>query len=693
MSRCADQPATSSSRPVTAQAVLAACLGVWLTLWVLVASVLVRLHSLEPRSVAVSSVVVLGATVVVVVLALARHWRHQGAGGSSAWLLRARTSAAAVLPAVGALVLSVPQLVTVVQRDDSLVSPTAWYYWLTAQSVADAGGVPASVNEWGETLEAFTFHGGFSAITAFLSVAVDEPGSLLAAQVVRAVTLVVFGYGVWCLCSAWGAGPLPAMGATALALSVDIYAIKLSSLRPEALAYGFAFLATALLLWGLRHRSRWLLASSAVVAVGVSQVHSITSLLAAVLMLGVVIAHLAGLVVDVPVRARFAWSAAYVAVAGVAAVGANLALRGQVSEVGASRGLPPIGPDGTDPTWAFAQLVSGGPPPDDLGRGAPSTGSMLRSSLDASFLGTSDWLLLVVVGATVALGAGLLWRRDSRRSAAGVLLGAVVGMGALLALSWALSLLGSTYVPRRTGFSRLLQLWPVIAVVALAALSGAPGTARAVRWSRALRSAPAAVATGAGLVIFVLATPAVVALGEGQPTREQLTDVASLRLGENDVVLTNAYTQGFVTWWTPGVGLFDGHAPYLERDLLARSNESLSLARAFFAHPARAPFPFDEYDVSWVLVSRRPYALGTSATWPAGPPTRLDRRPDLALVRLTPSLALYAVVQPDGAEPKPRTRPAVARPSVTGRLTFESHQTGTSPDRKRVTSAHPGPRR
>ena len=109
-------------------------------------------------------------------------------------------------------------------------------------------------------------------------------------------------------------------------------------------------------------------------------------------------------------------------------------------------------------------------------------------------------------------------------------------------------------------------------------------------------------------------------------------------------MLTNAYTQGFVTLHTPGDGLLDGHAPYLERDLLARANGILDSARTFFQGRGRPDFPFEEYGVDYVLVAKRPYVLGTSATWAVRKPERLQRDPRLEVVTDSDDLVLYRVL-------------------------------------------------
>jgi hypothetical protein len=611
-------------------ALVAAGTAVGFSVWVLSASLLVRLGWL--RTIPVWTVALGIATACAAVLVARRRSATSERRGVRPERGRALGMA---LPFVAAVTVGLPQLVTILHRPESLVSPTAWYYWLTAQSVAAAGGVPDLAHEWGETTPAFTFHFGFSASTAILSVAGGAPDSLVPAQIVRIVTVLVFGLGVWCLAKALGASDVTAVAGVALASFAQIYAIKLSSLRPEALAYGFGCLAVALLVWGLRARDRWLLASSAVAAVGVSQVHGLTALLVAAMMTGVAAAYLVGwLEAAGSTRGRLVVLGLYAGVTAVGAVVAGFAMTGKWSEATAAGGLPALGEDG-DPTWAFARLVSGQAVVEPAGAGAPTTPEMARESLAASFIGSGGvWMLALCA---LCLVLFLLAPRTSRRDAAAVLLFGVASVAALLVIAYGLSLLGATYVPRRTGFSRVLQLWPLVLAVAVAALAG---LVRAGAW----RLLTTGLLIAVTVVVAVRAVPRIGELGRGQPTRAQLEQVAALPIDEGSTVLTNAFTQGFVTLWTPGRGLLDGHAPYLERDLLARSSQILRDARAYFRAPRRSPFPFDEYDVDYVLAAKRPHVLGTPATFP-GNLDRLAGQPRLELLAESADLVLYEVVE------------------------------------------------
>jgi hypothetical protein len=232
------------------------------------------------------------------------------------------------------------------------------------------------------------------------------------------------------------------------------------------------------------------------------------------------------------------------------------------------------------------------------------------------------------------------------REARAVLVFGVVSFVALVAMAYLLSLAGATYVPRRTGFTRVLQLWPLLPAVVLGALvavtrKGAP------RYAAVSAFVLAAVAVGS------LGSADVWRLGRGQPSSTQLDAVASLPIAKDSTVLTNAFTQNYVALMTPGDGLLDGHAPYLERDLLARSNAILTSTRQYFRDPAGSPFPFDEYGVDYVLAAKRPYAVGTPAIFSPEAVNRLGTSPRLRLLAETADLVLYEVV-PDHSPQRSR---------------------------------------
>ena len=626
---------------------LAASVTVGLSVWILLSSVIVRAGLLVDTAIWIGAGLVLLLSTGSVALPRLRAGRRRARAasrGSHRAPRRRRVEPVealvggprrrVLLPLLTALVAAAPQLAIIIQRPDALVSPTAWYYWSTARELAVLGHVPESVQEWGQSVPAFTFHFGFSSSTALLSVASGDTDSLSAAQLVRLVTVLIFGLGTWCLARSLGGSDLTAAGATLIASSVQIYAIKLSSYRPEALAYGFACLAVALLIWGLRARDRWLLAASLIGILGVTQVHGLSALLALAMIAGSACAYVFGfLAAHESWRSRAVRISVFGVLAATSTVLANLLFIGRWSDATTVQGLPSVGPDG-DPTWAFALLVSAQPVlPDPPGADPPTLGAMATDSLGAVLLGTPSWSVPALSVACLALGALLCLRV---RRARGVLTFGIISFLGLLGIAYLLAMTGDTYIPRRTGFTRVLQLWPVLPPIVAAAIA-------ALIPKQAPRRAAVALVAVAAVTVAALGAPDVLKLGRGQPSGSQLVAVSRMPIKPDSTVLTNGFTQGYVTLWTPGFGLLDGHAPYLERDLLSRANEILMVTREYFRNPRRSPFPFDEYGVDYVLLAKEPYALGTPAIFSPNSAPKVGKDERLRLVRETSDLVLYEV--------------------------------------------------
>ena len=118
-------------------------------------------------------------------------------------------------------------------------------------------------------------------------------------------------------------------------------------------------------------------------------------------------------------------------------------------------GLPEIVGD-LDPTWEFAALAQGNP-----GSTPPAVTDLLTNSLRRGFRGLGwPWfaavsgLALAILIARAVVGPESLSRSVARRAL--VFLG--VSTGIALAASVFFNIGWSTYVPRRTGFARLLQV-------------------------------------------------------------------------------------------------------------------------------------------------------------------------------------------------------------------------------------------
>jgi hypothetical protein len=550
-------------------------------------------------AVAVWVVAVVLATAGIVALGVGRDrwlatWRAPGV-----W-----RRAAERLPAV-AIVLGAAsaQIAIVLDRMDSLVAPTPWYYWQQSVAIARDGTVPALSREWGTMVGFFDYHLGFNAASAAVAQATYSVDSLFGAQLLRILIACSAVIGLWLFARAWGAPRYAAAAAAVAVPCVSIFAIKLSSYRPETASYLLALAPAALLhRWFLR--PSWPLGAAVLVTfAGVTQVHAPGAVVASALCAATALAH---------VRWSWRWVVRVVAV-GLALVAVWFVVdlvaghRGPFADNFAAP--PALAADGRDPTYEFAQLATGQIPADrsQLGVDPPSGDQLLQRSLTDGFLvggRAAYWVLIGAVGATFVAALALRRWAVVRYMAAGI------AFLALLALVSAVTQIGwDTYVPRRSGYSRFFQFWWFVP------LAGVALAARLVprSWWRIGMSALLLVVAG---TLWFRSLDATAALDTAQPSVRTLEQIRALPLRPGAIVLSNAFTQDFVQYNTPADGLTDGRAPYLERALLARANTILRFTTAFFADPVGQPFPWQRYDVEYVLVSTVPNALGNPAIYP-----------------------------------------------------------------------------
>jgi hypothetical protein len=296
---------------------------------------------------------------------------------------------------------------------------------------------------------------------------------------------------------------------------------------------------------------------------------------------------------------------------------------------------PSLSSNGRDPTYEFAQLAIARIPsdPSRLGANPPAGAELFRRSLTDGFVvgGRPLYWAWMALLATMLVAAIALRRWMIVRYMA---VGAVF-VALLAAISVTTALGSDTYVPGRSGYVRLLQFWWFVPLAAV------PLAARLVprAWYRAVVSTALLLVCG-GLWIYSLDYTR--DLSRAQPSRRTLSQLHALQLEPGSVVLSNAFTQDFVEYNTSGEGLTDGRAPYLEDTLLSSANTILLRASAFFADPARHPFPWDEYRVKYVLVSTVPNALGNPAIYRTNPAV-LDKLTDLTRVTAGDGWLLYKV--------------------------------------------------
>lgn len=568
--------------------------------------------------------VVVSAGGIAGLFVLRRSWlaRLRRPGILRRWLAR--------VPAVGlVLAAASAQIAIVLKRTDSLIGPTPWYYWQQSALIASAERVPARSREWGIAVDFFDYHLGFNTFGAAIAKATYAVHSLFGAQLVRALVALSAVIAMWLFARAWGA-PRYAAAAAAIAVPcITIFANKLASYRPETAGYLFALAAAALLhRWFLR--PRWLLAAATLATfAAVTQIHAPASIVAAALCAGTAFAHL-----------RWSWRWVVQALAvGLALVvvwfAADLITghRGPFSEQFAEP--PVIATGGKDPTYEFAQLATLSNPAarPELGVNPPPGRSQLEKSLTGGFLvggRTSYWSLIGAGLATLAAAIALRRWMIVRYMVAGIVFMGLLGAVLVFAqLGW------DTYVPHRTGYSRFINFWWFFPLAAVSL------SARLIprKWYRVTISA-VLVVVASGL--WFASLDATGTLDRQQPSAQTLEQLRALQIPPGAIVLSNAFTQDFVQYNTPGDGLTDGRAPYLERGLLTRANTILRHATAFFADPVGKPFPWDRYNVGYVLVSTLPSSLGTPVIYMTNP-VILDTLPDLMHIKSGEGWVLYRV--------------------------------------------------
>jgi hypothetical protein len=196
----------------------------------------------------------------------------------------------------------------------------------------------------------------------------------------------------------------------------------------------------------------------------------------------------------------------------------------------------------------------------------------------------------------------------------------------------------STYVPRRTGFGRLLPLALVLLPIAAAVVVSLPSRPKVRAVASALLVVLGACALGQGLERIDMFT-------DQRPDADRLAVLRDLGLPADSLVLANSYTEGFLRVVLGSRGVIEGRAPYTESRLLADANTSLDETRRFFAAPTTPGLPIPG-DPEYVLaVTDDDWNLGT----PYVMPTDLDAlngRADLRLVRDGPGFRVYRVVTP-----------------------------------------------
>jgi hypothetical protein len=531
---------------------------------------------------------------------------------------------------VATIVASLPVLRVVAPRDDTFIGSTPWYYWRLAQETIRAGGVPASSFEWATKLPFLDDYPAFTAASSVLAVATGNSSGLAAGRIMIVLSVMTFALAGFILARELGADLLAAGVAAVLLTAGDTIAMKLLSYRPEAAGYALMLLIPAAGIDFFRSRRVSSLILTAVAGLALSQIHGLDWVFAIAVLGALAIAAL------VLTRPRRQVSRAVIMLTlfvGATWFVGNAVLGGGLSGAGKLGGLPRV-VAGNDPTLEFRRLVAGHLDVADT----PALSQMMRDSLRPDFLGGSDgWWTIGVIAMLAALGYTAVQPGDRRRAAARLVIVVIGSLVFVLAFSYWLAFRHSTFVPRRTGFGRVLEYSFIMIPLATAIVLTAIARRRRL------------VALVLGIAITAAAFfPAFSAIDDERvraASPQTLRVLRNLRLDPHALVLTNFYSEGFVPDIVGARGALDGRAPYTERDTLARANTQLRRSIEFFAQPpgtpgAQLPVP----GLTHILIATGDgWALGAYVHF-ATEVAMLDARPDLRLVTSNASFRLYQVL-------------------------------------------------
>ena len=476
---------------------------------------------------------------------------------------------------------------------------TPWYYMAVARDIADAGAIPATIQEWGQ---ARPFPTDYLPATAHAAAALELlPGDILVAFAwYRLAILVAAAFVAALLLRRWFSSWVSVLGACLLLSTVRLET-KFLDYRPETFGLVLALFAVWAADRAMTDRTVRSLIVALAAAVATFLSHAEVFLLLGPALAGIAVARTlvgsgrVGLRVPRPVQLRPLGVAGLI-LAGSVIVGSglNAVFAGEFRLLGyvtATRHAPPPVPaERIPPGWKFssdptrnfyvasvAPALDGQPPPRNF------VGSSLlpRAILDVwpglDARGRGD--LITLGGLLVA--PLLLWPRLDRRRRRFMLAWSLFGVG-LLVGSWLLFSISKTYVPARVGPRRLMPYELFVPVMSAVLLLF--GLDRLLRpgWRLLLPRRGAMVAAGIVLAIVTIgaAAPAPKSvLNDDQADEPGLSTVGydALRwidanLPQDARLLTNAYTDGSILAVAHRQAILDGRAVYLEdADFLAAS--------------------------------------------------------------------------------------------------------------------------
>jgi hypothetical protein len=551
------------------------------------------------------------------------------------------------------LVASLPWWATAVAPGYPPADRLVWTYAVIGRQLAEAGGIPASVAEWGMVLRWLPDYLGFNLISgAYEGLLGFFPGGDALVLAAWRVPVVLLGLGlVFAVLRCWLSRG-PALAGTVLVGGSLTVLSKFNAYKPEALGIVLGLVACWLVVAGLRHRrSAWVLIGGLVLGLDLA-VHAIAATVLGLFVVGVAVAEWGTGVAARPgagALRSLGWLVG-AALAGLAlSVVVGVLFQGR--PLVATEALRPSLAGGGDPTWTFFLRSTG-----DFG-----TPEAARPALPLARGVTTPWEGLTVASGTgwwflvaVAVGAFFVLARPSWRGRAGVV-GWALGAG-LLGLGMAFfALRFETYVPRWTGLVRFGQYVPVLAGVGAA--FGLEGGRWA--WRLAAGGPPGPVVrrwvvrgVGVGAVVWLVAVAGAAFERDAvrlSPAGERaLAELA--RLGApGDVVLSNALTPGTIEFFTGLEAPLEGRQPLIEEpDVLAAANELLLRAHRFWTGDAGAGDLLGDLGVRWLLVADDPALLGASAGL-GGSTGDLVGRPGVEVVWSEDGVAI-ARVGPVGGE-------------------------------------------
>jgi hypothetical protein len=515
-----------------------------------------------------------------------------------------------------------------------------WYYWDLGLALSAAGGIPATVREYGWDVRWLPDYLYFNGLSEAFGAMLAPFGTASAAQVWK-VPLAFGGIGSTYLVARLWLRPSAAITATTLVVASVYFTAKFDAYKPESLAIVVGLLATWLVVTGIRRREIALIVVGGLILGVDMAIHPIAATVMGFLLFGACLSELA--FADEGRRSIFVRCAAAAFIALAVMVGTGATLQGRPLVI--VDALRPTHIEGDDPTWRYLQYSTGrfdeAPPPGRFGR--------LASGI------TSPWPGVRVTGLSALwfawlAGSGLLLAMvlGDRRVRLGLLAGAI-GSSVLVAGALFFAYAFSTYVPRHTGLVRLGQYAPLVFGLAM----GFVFEGLLLAWQRlsqAMEPRRMALLLALGCIVWLGPLNAIglqSQIGLPPQGRAALAQLDVLADG-GDVVLSNAVTGGTIEFMTSLEAPLEGRQPLLEEPaLLSHANEVLLATHRLFDEGDHGVL--ETLSVNWLLLVDDPATLGAQAVF-GGSSTSLAGRQQIQERWRADGVAIFEVT---GSERQP----------------------------------------